>query len=150
MTGRYQKGFSLLEVLIAVLIFGIGLLGVAAVQVMSLQNAVNSDLRTHANLAANELGERVRTDLDNVNNYTSARTANCPTAGSLVEWCRGMQLALPDAEYRVVWSAANRTLDIELWWFERQMYTDATVGSDPDDAPTGEVVSHYAYQVRFR
>lgn len=54
------SGFSLIEVLIAVVILAIGLLGVAAVQVVSLQQTNNSYLQTKANLHAQDIAERIR------------------------------------------------------------------------------------------
>lgn len=55
-----SRGFSLIEVLIAVVILAIGLLGVAAVQVLSLQQTNNSYLQTKANLHVQDLAERIR------------------------------------------------------------------------------------------
>lgn len=55
-----NAGFSLIEVLIAVVILAIGLLGVAAVQVVSLQQTNNSYLQTKANLHVQDLAERIR------------------------------------------------------------------------------------------
>ncbi len=55
-----HRGFSLIEVLIAVLILAIGLLGVAGVQMVSLQQTNNSFLQTKANLGAQDLAEHIR------------------------------------------------------------------------------------------
>lgn len=55
-----SRGFSLIEVLIAVVILAIGLLGVAAVQVVSLQQTNNSFLQTKANLHVQDIAERLR------------------------------------------------------------------------------------------
>lgn len=55
-----SRGFSLIEVLIAVVILAIGLLGVAAVQVVSLQQTNNSFLQTKANLHIQDIAERLR------------------------------------------------------------------------------------------
>ncbi|RBP29195.1 type IV pilus assembly protein PilV [Marinobacter pelagius] len=57
---KRASGFSLIEVLIAVVILAIGLLGVAAVQVVSLQQTNNSYLQTKANLHAQNIAERIR------------------------------------------------------------------------------------------
>lgn len=145
---RNSKGFSLIEILVAVLILGIGLLGVAAMQVMSLQNVTSSESRTHATLLANELGELARVQPNAINDFDVDRTGDCPASGVLEIWCRSLQQALPDAEYQLTWTAADRTLDIELWWYEREMWARAEDENDPP--PTGETMSYYSYQVRFR
>lgn len=57
---RGQRGLSLIEVLVAVVILAIGLLGVAGVQVVSLQQTNNANIRTVANLHAQEVAELLR------------------------------------------------------------------------------------------
>lgn len=55
-----QRGLTLIEVLIAVVILAIGLLGVAGVQVVSLQQTNNAQIRTLANLHAQDVAEMLR------------------------------------------------------------------------------------------
>ena len=59
---KHQKGSSLLEVLIALLIMAIGLLGLAAVQVNSLKNLNNSQFRSLATTYAYGMAERMRSN----------------------------------------------------------------------------------------
>lgn len=54
-----QGGFTLLEVLIAVVVLGLGLLGLAALQVNALQSASISYQRSIATLAAQDAAERL-------------------------------------------------------------------------------------------
>jgi type IV pilus modification protein PilV len=56
--GAAQAGFSLLEVMIALVVLGIGMLGVAAAQLKALQFAAESDNRTQAMYLAEEQLER--------------------------------------------------------------------------------------------
>ncbi|TVP55390.1 MAG: type IV pilus modification protein PilV [Halomonadaceae bacterium] len=58
--GQQQTGFSLLEVMIALVILTIGLLGVAGVQLLSLQQTGNAQLRSQATMVAQDLADRVR------------------------------------------------------------------------------------------
>ncbi len=136
----------MIEVLIAVLILGIGLLGAAAIQVLSLQNVGNSDYRTQATLLTNEMAELARVE-GNVAGLDTARTDTCPNNGSLVSWCAVLTRQLPDAEYAIDWTVANRTLDVTLWWTEREMYSPA--GGEEGAPPAGEITSTYTYQVRI-
>ena len=55
-----QRGATLVEVLITVLIMAVGLLGLSATQVMSLKNSNNSNHRYLAALASHEMAERMR------------------------------------------------------------------------------------------
>jgi type IV pilus assembly protein PilV len=62
LSGKSQRGFTMIEVLIAVLILAIGLLGVAGVQLVSMQQTVNSTLRTEATMYAQTVAERLRSN----------------------------------------------------------------------------------------
>lgn len=53
-------GFTLIEVLVAVLILAIGLLGLAELQVVGLRNNYNAYLRSQAILLAYDIAERMR------------------------------------------------------------------------------------------
>jgi len=55
-----QDGFTMIEVLVAVLVLAIGLLGVAGVQLLSMQQTTNSNVRSQATLYAQDLAERMR------------------------------------------------------------------------------------------
>ncbi len=63
-----NKGFSMIEVLVTLVIMSIGLLGLASVQVWSVKNANNSNSRTLATFFATDMIERMRSNrvgLDN-------------------------------------------------------------------------------------
>jgi len=55
-----QHGFSLVEVLVAVLIAGVGILGVAGLQVVSLQQNRSALLRAEALQISNDMLDRMR------------------------------------------------------------------------------------------
>lgn len=57
---RAQGGFSLIEVLVAVLVVSVGVLGVAALQLVSLQNNTSALLRTQAFQYAYDIIDRAR------------------------------------------------------------------------------------------
>lgn len=73
-----EKGFSLIEVLVALLVLSIGLLGLAALQTTSLKYNTDSYTRTQATLLAYDIMDRMRSNLTGVSagNYNvSASTA---------------------------------------------------------------------------
>ncbi|WP_071871944.1 type IV pilus modification protein PilV [Atopomonas hussainii] len=57
---QHQAGASLIEVLVALLIFTIGLLGFAALQLSALQNTSDSAQRSQATWVLQDLAERIR------------------------------------------------------------------------------------------
>ena len=52
---KAQAGMLLIEVMIAVLIFSFGLLGLVGLQVVSTQNSTNAEERTRASMLANDI-----------------------------------------------------------------------------------------------
>ncbi|HLE93281.1 MAG TPA: type IV pilus modification protein PilV, partial [Sulfuricaulis sp.] len=55
-----HRGFSLIEVLVALLVLSIGLLGLAALQTTSLQYNTGSYFRTQATFLAYDIIDRMR------------------------------------------------------------------------------------------
>lgn len=79
-----HTGFSLLEVLIALVVFSLGLIGLGSLQLAGLQLSQDSLLRTKATILANDMADRIRSNPTAVsygaaspyNNPTGAATAN--------------------------------------------------------------------------
>lgn len=67
MKARAPGGFTLLEILIAVMVLSIGLLGFAALQMSSVKNNQEAYLQTQAMAIANDLVSRMRANRDYVN-----------------------------------------------------------------------------------
>ena len=63
---RLQLGFSMIEVLIAVLILAIGLLGVAALQMASMGSGQESYFRTQATALAEDYAARIKAGRANI------------------------------------------------------------------------------------
>lgn len=71
-----QSGTSLIEALITLLVFTVGLLGFAALQLSALQSSSDSGFRTQATWVVQELAERMRANPDAaMTAYTTA--VNC-------------------------------------------------------------------------
>ncbi|MEZ5472563.1 MAG: type IV pilus modification protein PilV [Marinicella sp.] len=60
MKTNFCKGFTLLEVLVAVLVFSFGLLGIAGMMTVSVRNNHNGYLRSQANFLAENMMDRMR------------------------------------------------------------------------------------------
>lgn len=61
---RSQRGFSLIEVLVTMLILAFGLLGVAGLLVGGVSNAAGSESLNKANQLASEMADRIRANPD--------------------------------------------------------------------------------------
>ncbi len=73
--GHLNKGTSLLEVLIAAVVLGIGLLGISALQLTSLQAASNAEYRGRASDFASSLAEMMRANRPGAGSYLTPALA---------------------------------------------------------------------------
>lgn len=118
--GRHQRGMSLIEVLVAVLIMGIGLMGIAAMQAVALRNGQSSLERTQAVIQSYAILDVVRA------NRTNARAGYYSTPGA------GMQCeAVTGGSTETAGQAAARS-DINNWLesLKSSMVGAANVASD--------------------
>jgi len=109
-------GFTLIEMLIALLVFSYGLLGWAALQLTALEGSRSAELRTIATLQAQDLADRMRANMAAVNagQYTADVKSdnNCRSiyfkhAGGTPAACTPTQLAQDDL---YDWDVANGEL----------------------------------------
>lgn len=75
-----QKGFTLLEVLVAVVVFAIGLLGIAGLQVAGMRFTHGSQLRAVATMQAENMADRMRANITGVRNGDYNITGAMPTS----------------------------------------------------------------------
>jgi type IV pilus assembly protein PilV len=71
-----EAGFSMIEVLIALLVLAVGLLGFAMLQSMSVRFAQSANYRTMATQLADTLLEQVRVDRENLSSYVTSYSAS--------------------------------------------------------------------------
>lgn len=84
-----QRGFSLLELLVSLVVFSIGLLGIAGLQMLSKQSAHESLQRTIASQVAYGLLEDMRTNGSGISVYVAANDLGGGTLNALpVSSCR--------------------------------------------------------------
>ena len=97
-----SRGTSLIEVLISVLILGIGLLGIASMQAITLRNGQSSMERSQAVMQSYSVLDAMRSNvaLARAGGYTMARSCIPPTTTStlaerdLGNWMRSVQANL--------------------------------------------------------
>lgn len=98
---KRQSGFTLLEILVAVLVLAIGLLGLAGLQTFGLHSNHSAKLRTQATLLAYDMTDRMRANRAGYEggfyNLPPAADHHCVWNGSLPDQCTPQQLAEHDA-----------------------------------------------------
>lgn len=107
---KHQRGVTLLEVLISVVILSVGLLGLAGLQAVSIRNNTSAYQRSVATMLAYDVIDRIRADLPNCNGYPVAMGAN--GAGDVQNWKDGVKAALPGGDASIVIAAGTATVTI--------------------------------------
>jgi type IV pilus assembly protein PilV len=108
----HQQGMSLLEGLLAVLIFSVGILALVALQGTSVRATTEAKMRADASFHASQLIARMWTDGLNMANYSyNTGNPNDPACGftagggnhaAVVKWAADVQSALPGAISQVI------------------------------------------------
>ena len=151
---RRQRGITLLESMVAIVVMALGILGILGVQMRTLTDTQTSVRRAQAIRLIEDLSERMKVNpnaLGNINNYTSGWTAMPPTAAAakncasatcshgelaaydLAEWKRAVERALPLGNANVFLAQGEtvadnrRQLGVMISWREneRDIATDA-------------------------
>ncbi len=80
-TKKSQRGVMLLEALVGLLIFSIGILGLVGMQAVATKNVANAQFRSEAGFLAGEILSQISVDQKNAASYASTGV-NCPTSPS--------------------------------------------------------------------
>lgn len=118
------SGFSLIEILVTVVIMAVGMLAMAAVQVMSKRANLESAQRTAATTLAADILERMRINASQLDNYT----ASLPV-GSGVR-------AVPT---KVCSTSGNNCTAFELYEFDMYTWEQALMGASEINADGNKV-----------
>ncbi|MEP6634953.1 MAG: type IV pilus modification protein PilV [Luteimonas sp.] len=128
---RSQAGFSMIEILIALIVLAVGLLGFALLQTMNLRFAKSANQRTQATNLAYELLDMARSNRVLVNQYTeitqasfaAAPSSNCPALinaitpqDNMATWRCEVKQALGDNAWAVVTQPTVGVVDVLIRW----------------------------------
>lgn len=137
-----QRGFTLIEILITVVILAIGLLGLAGLVLESMRNNQGAYLRTQASILAYDMADRMRANKERAGDYAafttdgasttlpacaSASTGCTPAAQAgvdLVEWTRQIQgegsdmVLLPGGVGTITQDATSLSYTVTVTWDE--------------------------------
>ena len=131
------RGFSLLEVLVAVLVLALGILGAASLQLSPLRYHSGSLHATHASLLAQDMLERLRANSEQLAFYGMTVDANCEqaAAGQLavsvdsvlaqdnLDFTRAVTCELPAGRTRL--SLHEGMASLHLQWSEARQFAGA-------------------------
>jgi type IV pilus assembly protein PilV len=106
-----QRGFLLLEVLIAMLIFSIGVLGIVGLQASMTRAQTGSKFRADASFLAQRLVGTMWSDAANINSYA---TANCSAYARCSQWATDVATLLPNGAVAV--DVATPVVTISITW----------------------------------
>ena len=123
-----NDGFTLIEVLIAMLIVAIGLLSIAALQFKGLQYSHDAYIRSQVNILAYDMADRMRLNRSNAPSYdTQVTNYTVPGNGSMGDvlndvacWKEQLYDALPPGSTAdISRDVANNLFTIQLKWEDR-------------------------------
>ena len=127
-TPMKQSGFTLLEVLVAMLVLSIGLLGLAGLMASSMRNNLSASHRTQATWMAYDIIDRMRANRAGAlaGSYATAMgtAAACATAvptgtvpvQDIAAWKNQLACALPAGNGSIAVNAGTRAATIVIQW----------------------------------
>lgn len=130
-----QQGTTLIEVLIAVVILAVGLLGMAGLQATSVQTNQGAYYRSQASILANDMADRMRTNRDralagdySMSDFPTSSSSNEVTgsraAKDQAEWLNRLAESLPDGTGKVALNANIFTISVR--WNDNRARIKAT------------------------
>lgn len=153
---KHQKGFSLIEVLVTMVIISFGLLGIAGVIVNALKNNNSSYARTQASVLANDIIDRMRANRTTAETapyaYNLALTADPAGSGvvlnDLTQWRAALAAAMPSGTGSVTMADATQ-VTVVVQWNDARASGDGTAVGAGDGATTGRTNQQVIVQTRL-
>jgi len=122
------RGFTLVEVLVALLVLSIGMLGIAALYLDSLRASRAALYRTQAVVLASDIADRIRANRNPVDAYDCDGECVAGTGGNAVAiidinaWIANVQRELPGGTCSLTFTAgaanAPNLYDVAVTWTE--------------------------------
>lgn len=127
---RTTAGFTLIEVLVAMLVLAVGMLGIAAMQMRGLQFSHDAYLRSQVSVLAYDIADRMRINRDSLATYTGdfTVTTTLPTgcnnavatpANDILCWRTRVSEALPPTSIANITDIGGGEFNVRLGWNDR-------------------------------
>lgn len=138
-----ERGFTLMEILISVLVLSVGLLGLASLQAAGLSANNSAYFRTQAIHLANDMADKIRANPVEVTtgtfNNVSAPVAsptdcsqgtNCTTTEvaqhDIAEWYGSLASELPGATGTITRNAGTQVVTVSVMWDDARTGANGT------------------------
>lgn len=124
-SGKKQRGFTLLEVLVTIVVLSLGLLGYAGLQMASLKNSASAYQRSQATILAYDIIDRMRVNraqalAGDYNTAVGAAAGGAGMAGDdLTDWKGLLANALPGGDAAIVVDLTGNVL-IQIVWTDKR------------------------------
>jgi type IV pilus assembly protein PilV len=113
-----QSGFMLLEVLVALLIFSMGVLGIVGLQASMTKSQTGSKFRADASFLAQRMIGTIWSDVSNIGSYATANCTGYPRCGQLQADVASIlpngdiaiDVAVPQVTITITWQPPNEEL----------------------------------------
>ncbi len=135
-----QRGELLIEVLISILVLGIGMLGIAAMQAGALRNSESALQRGQAATQIHTILDAMRANRTAAlsGSYALSRTCDVPSgsglAGSdLSNWIEGLHESLSDTACGTI-SCSSTTCDVTVDWDDSRATNAGASGNEAGDS----------------
>jgi len=121
--GPQQRGFTLVELLVAVVIISVGLLGLAGLQAIGLKNNMSALHRTQASILAMDMIDRMRANrtaalanLYDIGLTGSPSSSNAMAKKDQTAWRDNLSTTLPSGTGAIDCATANPICTITIQW----------------------------------
>lgn len=125
---RHNRGFTLVEAMVALIVLSVGLLGIAALYVETLSANRTSLYRTEAVNLATDIGDRMRSNRNPANAYDCGSPCDPATGGNVIaiadltDWVDQIERQLPEGFADVTYTAPTATTPavyvVDVSWSE--------------------------------
>lgn len=111
-SSRHESGFAITDVLMAILLFSVGVLGLVGLQGAMTKNQLEAKVRAEASYLANELVAQIWSDTLNINSYSAS---GCEGYGPCTAWQNKVTSALPGGAGEVTTNSSG-DVTITITW----------------------------------